>query len=119
MKDTQTRAHSLGSRTYEAFTYEHTVSDTIAAFLLPLRRILLSSIVYLLQTLILLNQPCVPIQRLSISKPPTVSLLLPNRSSTLGLGSEPIYSCVVQAGTLEVVGCILQAWLAGSVHYGL
>ncbi|KAG5640868.1 hypothetical protein DXG03_006765 [Asterophora parasitica] len=28
-------------------------------------------------------------------------------------GSEPIRSRVVQAGTLEVVGCILEAWLAG------
>jgi hypothetical protein len=27
-------------------------------------------------------------------------------------GSEPIRSRVVQAGTLEVVGCILEAWLA-------
>ncbi|KAJ7278397.1 hypothetical protein C8J57DRAFT_1059903 [Mycena rebaudengoi] len=28
-------------------------------------------------------------------------------------GSEPIRSRVVQAGTLDVVGCILEAWLAG------
>lgn len=27
-------------------------------------------------------------------------------------GSEPIRSCVVQSGTLDVVGCILEAWLA-------
>ena len=27
-------------------------------------------------------------------------------------GSEPIRSRVVQAGTLDVVGCILEAWLA-------
>ena len=27
-------------------------------------------------------------------------------------GSEPIRSCVVQAGVLNVVGCILEAWLA-------
>lgn len=28
-------------------------------------------------------------------------------------GSEDIRSRVVQAGTLEVVGCVLEAWLAG------
>ena len=27
-------------------------------------------------------------------------------------GSEPIRSRVVQAGTLDVVGCVLEAWLA-------
>jgi hypothetical protein len=28
-------------------------------------------------------------------------------------GSKPIRSCVVQAGTLDAVSCILEAWLAG------
>ena len=50
---------------------------------------------------------------LSIRHPSINTLRTDSRSVNIGVrGSEPIRSRVVQAGTLDVVGCILEAWLA-------
>ena len=57
------------------------------------------------------NRPHVSIQNISTNKLPTVFLSLSNASSTLVSGEANPYG-VVQAGTLDVVGCILEAWLA-------